>query len=81
MTAKKTVKATPQLEAPVRPSLISRLAPYRKAVVAFLAGTLGWVGTCYVPDGHVSRPEWYALAVIAAGVLGVQQVPNRETSE
>jgi hypothetical protein len=56
------------------------LAPYLKAVTALVGVVLTWGGTAYVPDGHVSRPEFYALAIALATVLGVFAVPNTPTT-
>lgn len=52
------------------------IAPYRKTVASIIGSVLTWVGTAYVPDGHVDRYEWYALAVALAGVVGVYAVAN-----
>ena len=48
----------------------------RKAIVAAGAAALTWAGSCWVPDGHVDRGEWYLLALAVAGVLGVHSVTN-----
>lgn len=48
----------------------------RKTVAAAIGTILTWAGVAYVPDGHVDRPEWYALAVALATVAGVYGVSN-----
>jgi hypothetical protein len=56
--------------------LISFLSQRRKAVAAGIGSVLTWAGTAYVPDGHVSRMEWYLLALALAAPLGVHAVAN-----
>jgi hypothetical protein len=54
------------------------LARYSKLIAAAIGSGLTWAGVAWVPDGHISRPEWYALAVAlatAAGVYGVTNAP------
>ena len=52
------------------------LAEYRKTVVAAVGAVLTWAGVAYVPDGHVDRFEWYALALALATAAGVYVAPN-----
>jgi hypothetical protein len=52
------------------------LAAYRKTVASVVGTFLTWAGVAYVPDGHVDRVEWFALAVAAATSLGVYAVSN-----
>ena len=52
------------------------LAAYRKTVASVVGTFLTWAGVAYVPDGHVDRVEWFALAVAAATSLGVYAVTN-----
>lgn len=56
--------------------MLAWLSRSRKAITAEVAILLAWAGTAYVPDGVVTRPEWYALAIGAAAGLGVYAVPN-----
>ena len=56
------------------------LAAYRKTVTAFIGTLLTWAGVAYVPDGHIDRGEWFALALAlatAAGVYGVSNDPKQ----
>ena len=52
------------------------LAEYRKTFVAAVGAVLTWAGVAYVPDGHVDRFEWYALALALATAAGVYVAPN-----
>jgi hypothetical protein len=52
------------------------LSAYRKTVASVVGTFLTWAGVAYVPDGHVDRVEWFALAVAAATSLGVYAVTN-----
>jgi len=52
------------------------LARYRKSIVALVGTVLTWAGVAYVPDGHVDRFEWYALAVALVTAAGVYVAPN-----
>ena len=52
------------------------IAPYRKTAASLIGSVLTWVGVAYIPDGHIVRAEWYALAVALAGVTGVYSVTN-----
>ena len=52
------------------------LAAYRKTIVTMVGSVLTWAGVAYVPDGHIDRPEWYALCLALATVLGVYAVTN-----
>lgn len=54
---------------------------YAKAIGAAVSGSLVWAGTAYVPDGQVDRAEWYALALVLAGALGVYGYPNAVRAE
>lgn len=56
--------------------LVALLTGARKAVVTFVGVVLTWAAVAVVPDGHVSRPEWYALAVALSTVGGVYGVSN-----
>lgn len=55
---------------------MSGLAVYRKAIMAAAGSVLTWAGAAYVPDGHIGRAEWYALAIALATVGGVYVAPN-----
>lgn len=58
-------------------NLLARLAPYRKAVAAFLVGglTVAWTATA---DGTVTPQEWIGIALGALGTpAAVYQVVNR----
>lgn len=55
---------------------MNALAHYRKAVTALVGAILTWTGAAYVPDGHVDRAEWYALAIALATAAGVYGVAN-----
>lgn len=58
-------------------NLLARLAPYRKAVVAFLVGglTVAWTA---LADGAVSPQEWVGIALGALGTpASVYAVANR----
>lgn len=61
--------------------MLAWLSRSRKAITAEVAILLSWAGTAYVPDGHVTRPEWYALAIAVAAGLGVYAVPNVLTGQ
>lgn len=52
------------------------LSRYRKTAAALIGTGLTWAGVAYIPDGHVSRPEWYALGVAIATAIGVYGVTN-----
>jgi hypothetical protein len=52
------------------------LAAYRKTVASVVGTFLTWAGAVYVPDGHVTREGWFALAVAAATSLGVYGISN-----
>jgi hypothetical protein len=52
------------------------LAQRQKAVAAQVGGVLSWVYVAWVPDGHIDRAEWFALAVMEATVFGVYGVTN-----
>jgi hypothetical protein len=52
------------------------LAQYRKTIVAVIGAVLTWVAVAYVPDGSISREEWFALAVALATALGVYGISN-----
>lgn len=53
-----------------------KLSSIRKSVTAFVGAGLTWAGVAYIPDGHVTRVEWFALAVAVATVAGVYGVTN-----
>lgn len=55
-----------------------KLARYSKTITALVGAVIAWVGTCWVPDADVTRPEWYALLVAIAVAAGVYAVPNAE---
>ena len=55
-----------------------KLATYRKTIVALVGGVLAWGQVAYVPDGSLSRDEWYGLAVALATALGVYGITNRQ---
>jgi hypothetical protein len=57
-------------------SVTAWLASERKAITAAVSAGLTWSLVAYFPDGVVTRPEWAALAVAVAGVLGVHSVSN-----
>jgi hypothetical protein len=57
------------------------IARYAKTITAFIGTTLTWAGVAYVPDGHVDRPEWFALAVAVATTAGVYGVTNRPAQD
>jgi hypothetical protein len=52
------------------------LARYRKAITAEVGAVLTWLSVSYVPDGHITRVEWYGLVVAIAAGAGVFAVPN-----
>jgi hypothetical protein len=52
------------------------LARYRKAITAEVGAVLTWLSVSYVPDGHITRVEWYGLIVALAAGAGVFAVPN-----
>ena len=52
------------------------LAAYRKTVASVVGTFLTWAGVAYVPDGHIDRVEWFALAVAVATNFGVYAVTN-----
>jgi hypothetical protein len=52
-------------------------AHYAKTIAAFVGTSLTWAGVAYVPDGHVNRGEWFALAVALATSAGVYGITNR----
>lgn len=58
---------------------MNRLAPYAKFVTALLATNATWLSSAWVPDGTISRVEWYGLIVANLGALGVFGVPNALT--
>lgn len=58
---------------------MSGLGAYRKTGAAVIGSVLTWTGAAYVPDGHITRPEWYALALALATALGVYAVTNDRT--
>ena len=55
---------------------MTALAHYRKALTALIGAVITWAGAAYVPDGHVTRPEWFALALGLATAAGVYGVAN-----
>lgn len=59
--------------------MLAWLAQRRKAATSLVAVALVWSQTAWLPDGHIDRPEWIALAVGLAGVLGVHAVTNDPT--
>jgi hypothetical protein len=60
---------------------MNKLAPYLKAVAAFLAAGAAAAGTA-LADGHITPAEWCGVAVAVLGTTGaVYAVPNkRKTS-
>lgn len=57
---------------------IHKLAPYRKAVVAFVVGGLTVLYTALI-DGVVSPQEWVGVALGAFGTpAAVWRFPNKE---
>jgi NhaP-type Na+/H+ or K+/H+ antiporter len=55
---------------------LTRFAPYRKTVVAIVGTVITWLAVAYVPDGHITRAEWYGLIIAIAAALGVYVAPN-----
>lgn len=56
---------------------MSKLKPYRKAILGALAAGLAALGTA-LADGQVTGEEWTRVAVAAVVTLGaVYAVPNR----
>lgn len=55
---------------------MSAFGEYRKTLVAIVGGTLAWAQLAIVPDGHVSRSEWYGLCAELAAAFGVYAVSN-----
>lgn len=51
---------------------MTTLGVYAKAVAAFIASTLGAVGSWFIliGDGPVSRAEWGGLIIAIGGVIG-----------
>ena len=58
---------------------MTKLGQYRKTGAALIGSALTWTGVAYVPDGHVTRPEWFALALVLATTAGVYSVENAPT--
>ena len=56
--------------------MFAKFAHYRKTIAAEVVATMSWIYTCYLPDGHVDRWEWYGLALAQLTALGVYTVKN-----
>lgn len=57
---------------------MSGLGRYSKSITALVGAVLTWTGAAYVPDGHVTRAEWFGLAVALATAVGVYAVTNND---
>ncbi len=57
--------------------MLSKLAPYKKAVGVFLTGLLGW-GTAVVASDSapITATEWIALATVAVTTLVAYVLTN-----
>jgi NhaP-type Na+/H+ or K+/H+ antiporter len=55
---------------------LTRFAPYRKTIAAIVGTVITWLAVAYVPDGHITRAEWYGLIIAIAAALGVYVAPN-----
>jgi hypothetical protein len=57
--------------------VLSKLAPYQKAVAALVTAVLGWGAVVIASKpGPITSAEWLGLGVAAATALGVYGVPN-----
>ncbi len=53
----------------------STLSQIRKAITALIGAVLTWYGVV-LTQPHITRGDWYALAIATATGLGVYGIPN-----
>ena len=74
MSADPEPVVTPAAAQPPKPSLLARLAPYRKAVTSLVGVGLTWASLYF--GSNPADAKWLSIAVGAAAALGVYAVPN-----